>query len=176
MGTAAVPGSARPSPLSLNRGLGPARPPPGAASVPSPSPSQGQCLAQGQHLALVLSMPGCAPLPSLGSGRCILQNPKMAAEGVPAAARRVERQAEGSGPPKEEAWGLARPGLGLMAWTKLLPSPSPEKGSQCHALSFCSDLEGAALAWLLEWTGRRGKVWAGGGGEGHCLRKVGLDH
>lgn len=69
-------------------------------------------------------------------------------------------------------------GLGLMALTKLLPSPSfPEKGSQCHSLSFCSDLEGGGVGLA---SGMDSPLWkglgAGGGGEGHCLRKVGLDH
>lgn len=50
-------------------------------------------------------------------------------------------------------------GLGLMVFTKLLPSCSLRKGSQSRSLWFCSDLEGAVLAWLLEWTESTRKDW-----------------
>lgn len=51
-------------------------------------------------------------------------------------------------------------GSGLIALTKSLPSPSfPEKGVSATRYHSALTLEGAALAWLLEWTVRRGKVW-----------------
>lgn len=50
-----------------------------------------------------------------------------------------------------------------MALTKLLPSPSfPEKGSQCHSLSFCSDLEGGGVGLASGMDSRCGKVWGQG--------------
>lgn len=47
-----------------------------------------------------------------------------------------------------------------MVLTKLLPSScSPGKESRSRSLWFSSDLEGAALAWLLEWTESTRKDW-----------------
>lgn len=69
-----------------------------------------------------------------------------------------------------------------MALTKLpLPLLSGKGGASTTRHGSALTLKGAVLAWLVEWTASavcpqwKG-LGAGGGGEGRCLRKVGLDH
>lgn len=84
----------------------------------------------------------------------------MAVDGTLAAAQRgLEGQGRAVVLPNRSPGAWPGQGLGLMVFTKLLPSCSPRKGSQSHSLWFCSDLEGVVLAWLLEWTESTRKDW-----------------
>lgn len=72
----------------------------------------------------------------------------------------LERQGRAVVLPNRSPGAWPGQGLCLMVLTKLLPSScSPGKGSQSHSLWFCSDLEGAVLAWLLEWMESTRKDW-----------------
>lgn len=78
----------------------------------------------------------------------------------PAAAQQgPERQGRAVVLPDRSPGAWPEQGLCLMVLTKLLPPPALRERGVSHSVWFCSDLEGAVLAWLLEWTESTKKDW-----------------